>query len=131
MQQTITIGQIEDTIAKKVTQFYSQTIGHGPQETRAYVLADMVIIRLKGKLLPLEERLLENKQGVGLVKNIREMLHEVLTKKLNAIVKEITNHQVLSSHSDISTRTGEMVEIFVLDTNYELELKTRMAENKG
>lgn len=125
MKAPVTIGQQEDSLAKSVTQFYARTLGHGPTETRAYILEDMIVIRLKGRLLPIEEKLLEDKEGIGLVKNIREMLHEVLTKNLSSIVTTITHHNVISSHSDISTKTGEMVEIFILDANYEAELKPR------
>ena len=119
---TVTTGQIEDTISKMVTKFYAETLGHGPKQTRVYILADMVIIRLTGRLLPIEEKLLEGKEGVGLVKNIRETLHEILTKNLSLLVTQITHHQVISSHSDISTKTGEMIEVFILDTNYQQEL---------
>lgn len=117
-----TIGQIEDTISKTVTKVYADTLGHGPKETRVYILADMVIVRLKGQLLPLEEKLLENEGGIGLVKNIRETLHEILTTQFSKLVNEITNHNVISSHSDISTKTGEMFEVFILDVNYQEEL---------
>lgn len=126
MEQKLTLGQIEDTISKEVTKYYAATIGHGPKETRVYILEDMVIVRLKGKLLPIEEKLLESSNGVGLVKNIREMLHEVLTKNLSKIVEKITNHNVISSHSDISTKTGEMLEVFILDTSYHTELKAKL-----
>lgn len=126
MTPQVTIGQVEDTISKKVTQFYADTLGHGPKETRVYILEDMVIIRLKGKLLPIEEKLLEGKEGVGMVKNIREMLHEILTKNLSTLVQTITKHNVISSHSDISTKTGEMFEIFVIDINYEAELTNHL-----
>ncbi len=124
MDTKLSIGQIEDQIAKQVTKFYADTLGHGPKETRIYILEDMVIIRLKGKLLPIEEKLLEGNEGISLVKNIREKLHEVLTKKLSLIVSDITKHKVISSHSDISTKTGEMLEVFILDTYYETELNT-------
>lgn len=123
MDNKSTIGQIKDQISKQVTKFYVETLGHGPKETRIYILEDMVIVRLKGKLLPIEEKLLERKDGVDLVKDIREKLHEILTKNLGSIVSEITGHKVISSHSDISTKTGEMFEVFILDTLYEAELE--------
>ena len=47
------IGQVKDKIAKQVTKFYVDTIGQGPEETRIYIVEDMVIVRLKGKLLPI------------------------------------------------------------------------------
>ena len=121
MDKKLSTGQVEDNISKQVTKFYFDTLGHGPKETRIYILEDMVIVRLKDKLLPLEEKLLEGKGGVSLVKNIREKLHEVLTVDLSLIVSNITQHKVVSSHSDISTKTGEMLEVFILDTNYEAE----------
>lgn len=123
MKNKLSIGQIKDIISKEVTKFYAKTLGHGPKETRVYILEDMVIIRLKGSLLPLEKKLLEGKAGVGIVKNIRYSLHEVLTKHLTTIIEDITKHKVISSHSDISTKTGEILEAFILNTNYEVELK--------
>src|SRR6266849_9885920 len=104
----MTKGQVEDTIAKEVAKFYAKTLGIGPKETRVYIVEDMVIVRLKGKLFPMEERLLEGKNGIALVKDIRQNLHEVLTKHLCEIATEIIKHQVISAHSDISTKTGEL-----------------------
>lgn len=124
MDKKLSLGQIKDNISKQITKFYVDTLGHGPKETRIYIIEDMVIVRLKGKLLPVEEKLLEGKGGIGLVKNIREKLHEILTKNLSLIVSNITKQKVISSHSDISTKTGEMLEIFILDSNYEAEFNT-------
>lgn len=114
-----TLGQIKDKISKEVTKFYVTTIGQGPEETRIYIVEDMVIIRLKGKLLPIEEKLLEGEDGIATVKDIRKKLHEILTSHLSLIVEEITGAKVTSSHSDISTKSGEMMEVFILDKNYE------------
>jgi len=124
MGKKLSIGQIKDNISKQVTKFYVDTLGHGPKETKIYILEDMVIVRLKGKLLPIEEKLLEGKGGIGLVKDIREKLHNILTKDLGLIVGNITKHKIVSSHSDVSTKTGEMIEVFILDTNYESEFNT-------
>jgi uncharacterized protein YbcI len=121
MDKKLSVGQVEDNISKQVTAFYADTLGHGPKETRVYILEDMVIVRLKGKLSPVEEKLLEGKDGIGLVKNIRKKLHTILTKNLGSIVSDITGHKVISSHSDISTKTGEMLEVFILDTFYGME----------
>ena len=122
MDKKLSIGQVEDKISKQVTKFYVDTLGHGPKETKIYIVEDMVIVRLKDRLLPVEKKLLEGKGGIGLVKNIREKLHEILTNDLSKIVSDITQRKVISSHSDISTKTGEMLEVFILDTCYETEL---------
>jgi len=130
MNDLISIGQLENFLAKTITKFYSQSIGRGPLETKVYLIADMLIVRFKGKLLPIEEKLLENNGGIGLVKNIRNMIHENVTVKISEIVEQTTGCKVLSSHSDVSTKTGEMIEIFILNTNYEKELKIRLAAKK-
>jgi uncharacterized protein YbcI len=117
----LTKGQVEDLISKTVTQYYVKTLGVGPRQTRSYIVEDMVIIRLQGKLSPIEQKLLESQQGIELVKNIRKALHETTTKSLSELVKKITNYRVISIHSDISTKTGEIVQIYVLNENLENE----------
>lgn len=119
----MTKGQIEDTIAKEITKFYVQHLGVGPKETRVYILKDMVIVRLKGKLMPIEQKLLQGQGGVGLVKNIRETLHEMMTDNLGELIKQVTKRTVISAHGDISTRTGERLDVYILDTDYEEELQ--------
>ncbi|QQG44309.1 MAG: DUF2294 domain-containing protein [Candidatus Roizmanbacteria bacterium] len=123
MNPTKTKGQIEDDISKKTTKFYFDHLGVGPKETRVYIIHDMIIVRLKGNLLPIEKKLLEAEGGIELVKNIRQALHEITTKHLGTIIEEVTNHKVISSHSDISTKTGERLEVFILDSDYEQLLK--------
>lgn len=115
-------GKIEDAISKEVTKFYVKALGVGPRETRVYLVEDMIIVRLKGKLLPIEQKLLEGKGGIEMVKDIRKRLHEILTQNLGNIVTAITKRKVISSHSDISTKSGEILEVFILDENLENDL---------
>lgn len=115
-------GQIEDHISKEVTKFYAKTLGVGPKETRCYIVEDMIIVRLKGKLLPIEEsilKLLDGKHAIELVKNVRKALHQITTKQLCAIIEGCTNQKVITCHSDISTKTGERLEVFIMNTNIE------------
>jgi len=121
----MTKGQIEDIITKKVVKFYFNTIGVGPEKAKTYILEDMVIVRFKGHLLPIEQKLLYGNKGVELVKNIRQSLHELTIKELTKIISKITAQTVTSTHSDISTKTGEIIQIFIIKNNYQklLELK--------
>lgn len=120
-----TKGQIKDQIAKSITKFYVTTLGVGPRETRVYIVEDMVIIRLEGKLLPIEEKLLESTAGIKLIKDIRKALHEITTENISRIIKKITSYKVISSHSDISTKTGEIAQIYIMDVNLEEQLETK------
>jgi uncharacterized protein YbcI len=125
MENKKTKGQIEDVISKEVTKFYVKTMGVGPQQSRVYVLHDMVIVRLKGKLLPIEQKLLEGHRGIELVKDIRKAMHELMTEGISEIIKTITTHNVISSHSDVSTKTGEFLQVFIVDTDLELEYQNQ------
>lgn len=127
----MTIGQIEDRLAKTITSFYHQTIGYGPKETHVRILSDMIIVRLKGQLLPLEKELLKDKKSIDLIKNLHVLMHEAFTKQLGNLVKKITKCRVISSHSDVSTRTEEMIEVFILEQDYESQFKNQTIKHKG
>lgn len=115
----MTKGQIEDAITKKVVKFYFNTIGVGPEKAKTYILDDMIIIRFKGHLLPIEQKLLHGNKGVELVKNIRQSIHELTIKESIDIISEITHQSVIGTHSDISTKSGEIIQIFILKNNYQ------------
>lgn len=111
--------QYEDTISKMVAAFYSKHLGYGPRETRVYIVEDMVIVRLKGRLLPMEEMLLKSEQGHIVVKEMRKQLHEITTKEMGPEISHIVGLKVIGSHSDISTRSGERLEVFILEKKFE------------
>ena len=120
-----TKGQIEDKISKEITSFYATELGVGPKQSKTYLIDDMVIVRLKGKLLPIEENLLKltGQKGIELVKKIRESFDQVTAEKLSTLISKITGCNVISAHSDISTRTREKMQIFVLDRNLQKQLE--------
>lgn len=119
-----TKGQIEDALTKRAIIFYREVFGVGPKQARTYILKDMIIIRLQTDLLPVEKKLLTKKKGVELVKNLRQNLHDITIDEISKIIKKITGENVISAHTDISTKTGEIIEIFVLGVNYEKKLNS-------
>ncbi|MBM7717556.1 uncharacterized protein YbcI [Bacillus thermophilus] len=56
------------------------------------------------------------------VKRIRADLVESGREQLGKMILELTGEQVVSFHTDISTRTGERVMVFVLSDNLEKKL---------
>lgn len=101
-------------------QFYVKNLGGGPKSAKVYIVADMIIARLKGNLHPLEEYILKGTKdkgtkGIELVKNIRKAVQEATFEDFNKIIKSIVGCSVVSYHSDSSTRTGERFEIFIVD----------------
>ena len=47
-----TSGQLEAEIGNALIQFEKDFMGRGPKETRAYIVEDMVLVRLIGVLTP-------------------------------------------------------------------------------
>lgn len=114
-----TRGQLEAQICEAVVRFEKEFMGRGPLETRAYIIDDMVLVRLKGVLTQAELRLADagdQKNGRELIKRIRIALLEQGRPLLESAVKEIVGVGVKSLHTDISTVTGERVILFSLSS---------------
>jgi uncharacterized protein YbcI len=116
-----TKGQIESQISEAIVKFEKEYMGRGPSETRAYIIKDMVFLRLKGVLTPAEEQLAKTPAGAEMIKKTRMQLMEHARGLLENMISEITSCQIQSLHTDISTRTGERVIVFTLDRNLEDE----------
>ena len=119
MRALHTKGQLEAEIAKAITQFERDHLGRGPQEVRAWIIDDLIMIRLKRVLTPAEEKLARDPEGRRLVKDLRRQLIEGSRSMLDEMILDITGVPVVSLHSDISVRTGER--IIVLTVAQDLE----------
>jgi uncharacterized protein YbcI len=118
-----TKGQLEAAISAALTNFEKEHLGRGPKEVKAFIIQDMILVRLKGILTPAEEKLVKENDGKQLVKQIRRRLIESSRKVLENIIVELSNAKVKTLHTDISTRTGERVIIFVMDRYIEEDFK--------
>ena len=112
-----TSGQLEAEIGNALIQFEKDFMGRGPKETRAYIVEDMVLVRLKGVLTPAEQQLAKNAAGTDLIKQIRSNLLEQARELLSETIEKITGCTVISLYTDISTKTGERVILFTLNEN--------------
>lgn len=114
-----TKGQLEADICNALIQFEKDYMGRGPKETRAYIIDDLVVVRLKGVLTPAEQQLAKNPEGMNLIKKIRSNLLEQGRELLVEVIEKMTGLKVISLHTDISTKTGERMIIFSLNENLE------------
>lgn len=115
----MTKGQAEAKISEAISKFETEHMGRGPKQIRTLIVQDLIIIRLKGFLSQSEQKLAEDSQGVELLKKVRMMLFEGSKDYLISIIKGIVDVEVVSAHSDISTKTGEKVIIITLSENLE------------
>lgn len=114
-----TKGQVEAEISNAIIQFEKDYMGRGPKETQAYIIDDMILLRLKGVLTPAEQQLAKNPEGTNLIKQVRSNLLEQGRGLLSELIEKMTGLKVISLHTDISTKSGERVIIFSLSENLE------------
>ena len=121
-----TKGQVESEICEAVIKFEKEYMGRGPLETKAYIIDDMVLVRLKNVLTPAEMKLssvTDRKDGRELIKRIRITLIEQGRPLLESAIESILGIKIKSLHTDISTMTGERVIIFTLEYPPDLKQK--------
>lgn len=116
--------KLEADLSESFIKLQRDLIGRGPQETKTYIVQDMVIVRFKGVLTVEEKHLVDHEKGKILVKQMRQVLREMYSENFEKIVEQHTGCKVLSSHSDISTKTGERIEVFVVDKDLEKWLES-------
>ena len=117
-----TKGQTEAEISEALIKFEREYMGRGPDETKTYIIEDMVLVRLRGVLTPAEKQLARTdteSKGRGLIKQVRSELLEKGRSILEELVQDILGRKVTSLHTDISTVTGERIIVFTLDAEYE------------
>jgi uncharacterized protein YbcI len=106
-------------VTEALTRYERDHLGRGPKHARAYLLQDVVLVRLTGVLSPAEQLLSREPGGVELLKQMRSRLIESSSASLEAIVGEATGARVTTMHTDISTRTGERIFVFGFDEDLE------------
>lgn len=112
-----TSGEIEAAICDAINRFEQEYMGRGPKETHAYLIGDLLVVRLKGVLTAAEQQLVKTlavDKGRDLLKQVRVHLIETARSVMEAMVEQITGVKVVSMHHDISTVTGEELVVFTL-----------------
>ena len=112
-------GQLEADISEALIKFEKEYMGRGPEQTKTYIISDMIVVRLQRVLTPAEQQLAgasDEMRGLTLIKQVRTELLEKARPLLEQIILNLTGRTVKSLHTDISTATGERVIIFTLDS---------------
>ncbi len=119
----VTKGQLETLISNKMVKFQHEQFGRGAEAVKTFIVKDMVIVRLKNVLTPAEKQLAHTAHGKKVIKELRYELEDIIRPKLEALIQELTGAKVCSIHNDISTKTGERIDVFILDCNLETQFK--------
>ncbi|WP_434797704.1 DUF2294 domain-containing protein [Terrisporobacter vanillatitrophus] len=116
---SMTKGQVESKISEVISKFEIEQMGRGPEKIRTIILQDMIVIRLKGFLSMSEKNLSRNKEGVELIKKVRTSLFENAREEFEETIKSVIDVNIISTYSDVSTKTGEKIIAIILDQNIE------------
>ena len=109
----------EAAISDEMMAFQHEFVGRGPDRIRTRMVNDLV--RSFGILEPAELQLSTSFEGRRLIKAMRQQVLEAGRSLLERIVQKHTGAEVISVHSDISTKSGEWPDVFVLDRTIEEE----------
>ncbi|MFC3885573.1 DUF2294 domain-containing protein [Bacillus songklensis] len=115
-------GTLEAEISKALTYWEKTYLGRGPVSVKSDILRDMIVVILRGILTPAEYSLCKDKEGLLSVKENRNSLVESGLEDLKEIILTITDQEVVSFHTDISTHTGERVMVFKLSSDLQNKL---------
>ena len=107
--------RVENAIRNVIIKFEQEFMGRGPDEVRAFVVRDLVVVRLKGVLTLAERQLAKTTEGVDMVKRLRQNLIALGRDKLCDQVSEITGAKTLALFTDIDVQIGERIFVFTLD----------------
>ena len=112
-----TQGEIESAVCEGIARFEQAYMGRGPKEIHAYLIDDLLVVRLKGVLTVAEQQLVTSlpaEKGRDLLKQVRIHLVETARPTMEEMIQNVTGSKVVSLHHDISTVTGEEVVLFTL-----------------
>ncbi|HSQ90924.1 MAG TPA: DUF2294 domain-containing protein [Nitrospiraceae bacterium] len=106
---------MENAIRNTIIKFEQEFLGRGPDEVRAFVVRDLVVVRMKGILTPAERQLAKTAEGVEMVKRLRQTLIAQGRDKLCEQINDITGAKILGVFTDIDVQLGERVFVFTMD----------------
>jgi uncharacterized protein YbcI len=114
-----TKGEVESAIRNAVIKFEQEFMGRGPEDVRAFILKDIVLVRLKGVLTPAERQLAKTAEGIEMVRRLRQTLIAQGREKLGQQIDDITGAKTTGLFTDIDTQIGERIIVFTLDQDIE------------
>jgi len=112
MKNGISRGEMENAIRNAIIKFEQEFMGRGPTDVRAFIIHDIILIRLKGVLTPAERQLAKSEDGIGMVKQMRQNLIAQGREQLCRNILEITGAETTGLFTDIDTSIGERVIVF-------------------
>lgn len=109
--------EAEREISRAIVRFEKEFMGRGPLNARTFIIEDMVLVRLVNVLTPAELTLAKSgpdMRGRSLIKQLRQELITQGRPLLDEAIRGVLDIDVISLHTDISSKTGERIIVFTL-----------------
>jgi uncharacterized protein YbcI len=118
-QEGRTKGEMEAAIRNAIIRFEQEFMGRGPDDVKAFIVRDQVLIRLRGVLTPAERQLAKTTDGIDMVKRLRQNLIAQGRDRLCEQISDITGVKATALFTDIDAHIGERIIVIALDKDLE------------
>ena len=108
-----TAGQLERIISQQVRALYRNQFGHQPSKVECHLMGNKVILSLEDVITPLEKLLVEA-QSSNLVIQIRSFIDNIIKAKLQELIEEISQVNVINCLYDTEINSGRAGAIVIL-----------------
>ena len=110
--------EVEVAVSEEITRFEQEFMGRRPKDINVHLLGDLLLIRLRGVLMPAEQYLINKlpaEKGQDLLKEVWTMLAKTARPFMEAMIERVTGVKILAMHYDISTEIGDEIILFTLE----------------
>ena len=108
-----TVGQLERTISQQVRALYRKQFGHQPSKVECHLMGNKIILSLEDVITPLEKLLVEA-QSSNLVIQVRSFIDNIIKPKLQKLIEEISQVNVINCLYDTEIDSGCAGAILIL-----------------
>lgn len=112
-----TVGEAEAELAQAISKLEKECFGRGPLEVRAYMVHDLILVRLRGVMTPEEHHLAELADGPSLVKEARRRLFSNSRPRLERIIQETVGCKLINLYADMCAVADERLMVITVDTD--------------
>lgn len=110
----LTRGQLERTLSQQFQKLYRQHLGHVVGKVSCQLLSDKLTIVIEDSLTQPEQLLLERKEDLDLVEQVRSDLDDALRPSIIDSVEVTLGRKVTDVISDTTLETGRTGVIIIL-----------------
>jgi uncharacterized protein YbcI len=101
-------------VARAASAFQQQSTGHAPKSVTAVLSEDTLVATLHGALTPAEKAVAQSPAGAAQVQEYHRQLFADSCASLRQEIERITGVEVCEALAEIETRTGSVVQVFLL-----------------